>query len=623
MKVLEIFTLILSILFTPLASLLGPSAALTAKNTDTAVEEQVDTEVEEVVTTEQDTESNQSRVRSPITVDLEGYCTYEIPLTHFSESSSSSTTRKVYTYKDDKSKITIGYTTGIEEDTDVAGYITQEIADVDIATNLQEDVEINGKTFTTVKAPELISGKQTTVYYTLKGSSAFWARADVVPESDDDEFAEAVEFILKSIYIYYLESGTVFDTPDTGIYEGISEEEKQGNQERYEETSVYNTVFGDRGGYVTGADIPTSWDCMQMIVDGHKLKVPCTMQDLYDAGFEVNTYTWEYGHGEDVKVALGATLDLYVINENGTNLYITVENQSKKDQRSIDDCSVVAIKVDKDKFTDKASEQVGVVKSDVTTDSKLLKGFTLEEIANIGNQTYKRLSEDEKAYVDEVKRKIEEGRYKYPDAIYGSGKATEEWTDEELERINKGLSPYDTTHDNEDSDEDADTSEDTSTEQTEENGSTDETSETSEGSSEGSSEDTKSKDESTDTEDTSDSKESDATDEENTDEESKDSEDTEKEDTSDENSEDVENNDSEESTEESAEDDIPATLILPGGITWTVYTDDLISFYGTGCTRTIVNKECIIVYTSGNKKMEIHMGIVGNINSVTMSVLGE
>lgn len=550
------------------------------------------TETQAVNTVSEDTAqeggSSHKEVGSFITVELEGYCTIEVPQTHFKDSPNySSTTQKQFLYTDDKSKVRLGFVTNLQDNIDVAGFITQEVAGVDIMTNDKQNVTYGDKEYVVVNSPDPINGLNVRVYYLERPGSAFWARVEVAPDSDDEEFESALAAMFQSIQVYYLDSGSVFETPTTGIYETMEQESSPSdNQDRYTETSMYNTLFGDRGGYVEDADIPTNWTSMQMIVDGEKIQVPCTPQDLYSAGFRVNQSNLATDDDGNYLLAALQTATVNFVNDNGTVIVTTIENESGTDRVKLDDCSITSILVDRANFTERSQTTFTIKEEDVSKDSETLQGFTLNEIANITKTTYNRLDDEERAYVDEVRQNIEEGRYKNPDALYGSDEAQEMYTDEELEILKNGGTLEEETETEEASTEEASTETETSTE---------ETSEEEMESSESETEVTESETES-------------ATDEESTEEESTESE----------------TSTEEESTENESESEtteVESTLILPGGITWDVYTDDLVAFYGSSCTRTRMGDgDYLITYTSGDKKMELQMGLLQGIVSVKYTV---
>lgn len=74
-------------------------------------------------------------------------------------------------------------------------------------------------------------------------------------------------------------------------------------------------------------------------------------------------------------------------------------------------------------------------------------------------------------------------------------------------------------------------------------------------------------------------------------------------------------------TATNAKDKFNHELILPGGITWGVYTDDLKSYYGI-CTQTSYNVGVnSLKWKSGNKQMIIRTNTVHGIKFVQISCI--
>lgn len=605
MRFLTTFFTILTITFSQLSGFmsLGIKGMISTSQPSAVVQDDTgvgsntvaETPTETAVSNNEATQQNSGEVGSFITSELEGYCTIEVPQSHFKDSPNySSTIQKQFLYKDDKSRIRVGFVVDLKEDIDLAGFITQEVAGVNIMTNDKEDITIGDKNYTVVRSPEPINGLNTRVYYLPRTTSAFWARVEVAPDSDNEEFQSAVDAILQSVQVYYLDSGSLFETPTTGIYETLEQDSSPSdNQDRYTETSMYNTLFGDRGGYIEDADIPTNWTSMQLIVDGQKLHVPCSPQDLYDAGFKVNQTN--IGEDEDGNYILAVlqTATVNFVNDNGTVIVTTIENDSGSDRKLLDDCSITSILVDRSNFTERSQTDVVVKEDDISKDSKILQGFTLEEISEITKTTYNRLNDEERAYVDEVTKNIEEGRYKHPDALYGSPEAQEMYTDEEMEIIkNGGTLEEETSTEDETSTESSTEESETSEEETSEDETESSEEESSEVETEASEEETETSEAETETS------------EEETETSSEETESTE-----------------EGTSEEKEPTEIESTLILPGGITWDVYTDDLVAFYGSSCTRTRMGDgDYKITYKSGDKTMELQMGLLKGIVSVKFTV---
>lgn len=83
----------------------------------------------------------------------------------------------------------------------------------------------------------------------------------------------------------------------------------------------------------------------------------------------------------------------------------------------------------------------------------------------------------------------------------------------------------------------------------------------------------------------------------------------------------------EESSEETSTSDntssVTHELILPGGITWDVYTDDLKEFYGACTSATLGNKDVQLTFKNGNNMLIINIGTLKGIKSVYFTTIGK
>lgn len=288
-------------------------------------------------------------VKDFITVDLEGYATLDVPQSHFKISSSSSSIYKILTYRDNKSKINMSYVKNITANTDIPGYIAKEVADVSTTTN-DKKVEVHGDNieWMVITANNEEDGCKVYVYYTLSENkdTAFWMKVKVAPESEDDTFKEALNKMLDTYGMYYI-NGTMFDTPTTGYYsDNKISSETNGDTTGYEANSDENTVYKDRGGFVKDADISNNWKDLEIIIDGSKFKLPCNINDFYDKGFKINSELANL----DTELHPGLGAELTLINDIGTVVTVYSINESEADRKAIKDCSIVKIKVDKTKF---------------------------------------------------------------------------------------------------------------------------------------------------------------------------------------------------------------------------------------------------------------------------------
>lgn len=512
------------------------------------------------------------------TVDLEGYCTLEYPSSHFSESARNSTaTSKYLLYKDNKSRIQTGFVTDLLEDTDVMGYIVQQIAGVGTSTNDHSQIDYSGKTFTVVNATEPQEGRLVKVYYCQKGQSAFWATAEVVPESSGDEWQGAVDAVMNSVNIYYLTGGSVFQTPSVGYYENYEDDNDSSGkqQDAYRSQSIYETVFKGRGGYIEGADIPTSWDCMQLILDGQKIYVPDVSYDyLTNIGYELyNSKALKKTNDGQYYIAPGVQQSFDMINSNGTVVTLTLINTNVDTIATLNECAITKFVIDRSAFVPMANGDVQIHEEDVAFDSSKFEDMRMTEIAAISpkSRLYNSLTPEEKAYVDEVTEKMSAGYYKYPRAYYGTENANKLWTEEEMQQIRNGI------------DLPLEPETETETEETETVNETELETVTDEEAVE------------TEVEETSEDSEASET-------ETEVVEETE------------EVLETETETEEKIE--VDATLILPGGITWEVYTDDLQAFYGGGSLKSIGNRQVTVTFKKDTYTMTLTMGMLQGINKI-------
>lgn len=286
------------------------------------------------------------KITGLLTVELDGYCTIDIPQSHWSLISSELTTstQKFFKYKDGKTRLLMGYTTDLSSQTDVPGYIVQELASVDMTTNNREEFNVGESTWTKVIAPQPIDDYNVIVYYKLSkdGSSAFWMRLTKDVSLDDTELNVVLDKMMSSYNMYYIE-GNMFETPDTGVYSNVSD---SNNTDEYQENTFNNTVFAGRGGFVAGADISNNWQDMEVILDDVKIRVPCTVEFLLNNGYSIQNNGVDIG----TKVNPNRTYNVDMINTNGTWITIEVTNSQLDASSALIDCPVTSIKIDSSKF---------------------------------------------------------------------------------------------------------------------------------------------------------------------------------------------------------------------------------------------------------------------------------
>lgn len=294
------------------------------------------------------------------TLDLDGYCTIMIPSEYWTLNQEDSTfTKKITKYKDKKSKIIMSYLVNISDDADIPGYITRESAGLDIVTNSKHDVEYKSGTWTVIPAEEVIDGCYCTVYYiTSKDeSTAFWMRVNRHEDTDAEEFEEVITAIIDSYNMYYI-GGTVFDTPTGGYYaeHGADDQGIVSDTTDYKKNTQENNVWdSDQQGFDFTADISLRWDSMEIIVDDHKLTLPCTLKDMEEADFKPNDPNVKY---DTYFIDAGKSKDILFSNSKGTIVTMTFLNDSNKDLKDISECAAVKIDIDTSSFVAVANKDV-------------------------------------------------------------------------------------------------------------------------------------------------------------------------------------------------------------------------------------------------------------------------
>ena len=490
-----------------------------------------------------------------VTLDLSGYCTIDMPQSHFTLSTSSNDTVKMMTYKDNKTRLTMSYVTNMGSDADIPGFITREQAGVDTTTNNRVEEAYGDKTWMKVIAEGREDGCNVYVWYTLNQdkSAAFWVKAKVAPDSDCEEFYNIISEVFETFSCYYI-SGAMFETPDTGYYENYVDTDKtKGDTSNYVSNDKANTVFKDRGGYIKGADISADWRDLEIILDGTKFQIPCDISDFFDAGFDLNT--------RDVStstlVKKSRTTTVSFINPKGTVIKLTLMNESDMADKPLDECSVVEVLVDVAEFVS-IKERVDIEKSEAAENYKKRK----RELVN----KYGSAIPDEYMIELEELERLANGE-------------TDETVNVEVENTDTA---DETISDESDTDDLSIDSSENTVEDVEETDTT--------------------QDEEVETEETV--------------EETEDTEETEDE-------------ESEEKvlplgTTQDEIDNYDHELILAGGVTWGVYLDDLIAYYGKNCSKTnSANNTCNCTYTSENKSMTINIGKLKGINRVKLSCIQE
>lgn len=455
-------------------------------------------------------------IENYIELDLDGYCTIDIPQSHFKESNSSTPTEKKLTYKDNKTKITMSYVTNIGSDADIPGYITREVAGVETTTNGKVEETHGNSIWMKVPAEKKIDGCNVFVWYKLStdNNSAFWLKASVTPDSTTEEFDKVMDSMFNTLNVYYI-GGTVFDTPKTGYYAEAEDEIKDdtvADTSNYKANDKANTVFKDRGGYVEGANISADWRDMEIIIDSVKFKLPCTLEDFYSAGYDINDKSFDKEKQNTYTVYKGRSLAIPLINENGTVVTVTVYNESESEDKQIDDCTVCKLAVDPSKFLSIA---------DALKNKEILTADNEDK-----EEDSKKSDEEESKDNTSDKKEGEDGKQEETDEIKDD-------TETELPDENKS----------EEKEEDLEASNKEETE------------------------------------------------------------------------------DSQEETEEEQKETVHE-VILAGGVTWDVYTDDMISYYGPNCGKQKSSSDTYLCkWTSGNNSMTIKIGTLYKIKYIELSTV--
>lgn len=484
-----------------------------------------------------------------VNLDLSGYCTINMPQSHFTLSNSSSDRIKMMTYKDNKTRLTMSYVTDMGSDADIPGFITREQAGVETTTNNRvEETYGDNKTWTKIKAEGREEGCNVYIWYTLNSdkSAAFWVKAKVAPDADCQEFYDAVAGMFDSFSCYYI-AGAMFETPTTGYYENyVDNDTTKGDTSDYVSNDRANTVFKDRGGYIKGANISADWKDLEIILDGTKFQIPCSIGDFFEAGFDLNT--------RDVTTSTlikkSRTSVVSFINSKGTVIKLTLLNESDMVDKPLDECSVVEILVDSSDFV--SIKEVVVNEKDEAKEK--YKERERELLMEYGAD----IPEEYRAELDELKK------------LFSNEPADEDDSESDKEDVNTKSTDAENTETNENA-------------------------------------------EGTGSEDTSESDDSKA-----------DENDVE---LKDENSDAVDKEVESEIPLGTTEDDLANydhELILAGGVTWGVYFDDLVSYYGKNCSKVkSSNNTYNCTYTSENKSMSINIGKLKGINRVKLSCIQE
>lgn len=363
MKTILNFLLCMCLLFSQMTPFTPLVSELNNLNKTEVVEDEPPVQDTEAVTETQptegevETEEYSAKASNFITLDMDGYCTLNVPLSHFSVNDNNCTaTYKQIDYNDNKTRLYMSYITNMDTTADIPGYIAKEVAGVNTVTNDKTPIAYGSYDWVKIKADHQEDDCNIYIYYTLSKdkTSAFWIKAKVAAESDDEKFNDIMTQMLNTYYLYAV-SGTLFDTPTTGYYENYDNNNGTvADTSDYQANSNVNNVFQSRGGYVIGANISNDWKDLEIILDGTKFSLPSTVASFENAGFELNDLSVNIteDNTRDLDVYRGQTKTLTYKNSNGTVVNLTVYNDDASEVRKFNECQVVAITIDADKFVD-------------------------------------------------------------------------------------------------------------------------------------------------------------------------------------------------------------------------------------------------------------------------------
>lgn len=360
----------------PLGMCMYKSATSTKDNTvtdsteDNTLQESTEQATEVVEPSTEDADSN---ISTNYTVDIDGYATVNINNTMFTQvAEMSSSTKQVWKYQDQKTRITMSYITNLDSSLDIPGYMCKEAAGIDTLTNSKYEEEHAGKTWMIIPADKVINDMNCTVYYVLDDDSAtaFWMLVQQAPESvSDTELNASITAIMDSYNCYY-SSSTVFKTPTTGYYKDKAEKDNTvaKDTDQYLADSRDNTVHKTNDVGFTGAAISDDWEDMQIILDGVKYQLPNPLSTFLQGGYFLNDYYVTSGKTEidpDTKV------DVQLLNNKGTTITATIINTSTTKTRKAMNCAVIKLVVDSAMFV--PASKAKKIKTGKEVDTKTAK----------------------------------------------------------------------------------------------------------------------------------------------------------------------------------------------------------------------------------------------------------
>lgn len=339
----------------PLGMCMYKSATSTKDNAVTDITENnavPDSTEQATEVVEPSTEEADSNISTNYTVDIDGYATVNINNTMFTQVvEMSSSTKQVWKYQDQKTKITMSYITNLDSSLDIPGYMCKEVAGIDTLTNSKYEEDHAGKTWMIIPADKVIDDMNCTVYYVLDDDSvtAFWMLVQQAPESvSDPELNASIAAIMDSYNCYY-SSSTVFKTPTTGYYKDKADKDNTvaKDTDQYLADSKDNTVHKTNDIGFTGAAISDDWEDMQIILDGVKYQLPNPLSTFLQGGYFLNDY---YVISGKTEIDPAAQVDVQLLNNKGTTITATIINTSTNKARKAMNCAVIKLTVDSAMF---------------------------------------------------------------------------------------------------------------------------------------------------------------------------------------------------------------------------------------------------------------------------------
>lgn len=280
--------------------------------------------------------------------ELAGYGVIGVPSSHFNIIDGESTTLlKRLDYKDGKSRLKVSYTTKIPNDIDLSGYITNHTLGMGTVTNDSKEISINNIKWTRIKAKTTDKGNSQYVWFTERDDdseykSVFWVSASVYQSSDTEEFHSAVESMLKRYEYSVSSTGRVFGADEI---KNVADDVAQ-----FIANSKTHTVFGDRGGILEGL-VSSDWHDLEFMIDNVKFALPSKWSYFSDAGYTILDTKRSV---DEIVVAAGAKTPITLMNKNGTVVKAYFHNSDLVDEKKLTECSIVKVIIDPQKFISQA-----------------------------------------------------------------------------------------------------------------------------------------------------------------------------------------------------------------------------------------------------------------------------